>query len=185
MPDARIIEMLNCRDEHAIHEMDAEYGPLLKKVIRQIIITPEDTEECLNDTYFNMWNSIPPASPKNLRAYICKAARNLALDRCKYESRKKRQTPSTEEIAAEFSDVVVNDWADPLVDQLAFDHSLNQFLRGLSAKHRMVFLRRYWLMMGCEEIAADMGISINTVKTILSRTRHNLKEHLDREGLTV
>lgn len=185
MPDVRIIEMLNCRDERAIHELDAEYGSLLKKIIRQIIATPEDTEECLNDTYLNMWNSIPPASPRNLRAYICKAARNLALDRCKYESRKKRQTPNTEKIAAEFSDVIVNDWADPLIDQLAFDQSLNQFLKGLPSKYRIVFLRRYWLMMECDEIAADMGININTVKTILSRTRHNLKEHLDKEGLTL
>lgn len=131
MSDAGILKMLNRRDERAIYEMDAEYGPLLKKIIRQIIATPEDAEECLNDTYLHMWNSIPPASPKNLRAYLCKAARNLALDRCKYQSRKKRQTPNA------------------------------------------------------EKIAADMGININTVKTILSRTRHSLKNHLDREGLTL
>lgn len=185
MSDAGILEMLNRRNERAIYEMDAEYGPLLKKIIRQIIATPEDAEECLNDTYLHMWNSIPPASPKNLRAYLCKAARNLALDRCKYQSRKKRQTPNAEKIAAELSDAVANDWADPLIDQLAFDQSLNRFLRGLSPKYRIVFLKRYWLIMECDEIAADMGININTVKTILSRTRHSLKNHLDREGLTL
>lgn len=178
MPGTGIIAMLNRREEGAIREMDTQYGALLKRVIGRILPDPEDAEECLNDTYLNVWNAIPPAAPKNLRAYICKTARNAALDRCKFERRGKRQAP-----AAELAEAVARDWSAPLVDQLAFDQIFNRFLRELTPQQRTVFLKRYWLMMDCGEIAADTGIKLNTVKTILARTRQRLTEYLKKEGV--
>lgn len=185
MPHNGIIHMLNRREERAIHEMNAQYGPLLKRIIGQILPDPSDAEECLNDTYLNVWNAIPPAAPQNLRAYVCKTARNIALDRYKHDSRKKRRTPAAEEIAAELADAVERDWSAPLVDQLAFDQIFNRFLRELTPQQRTIFLKRYWLMMECGDIAADTGIKLNTVKTILARTRQKLTEYLEKEEIAL
>ena len=66
---------------------------------------------------------------------------------------------------------------------LAFDQIFNRFLRELTPQQRTVFLKRYWLMMDCGEIAADTGIKLNTVKTILARTRQRLTEYLKKEGV--
>lgn len=183
MPNNGLIAMLNRREESAIHEMDTQYGPLLKRIIGRILPDQSDAEECLNDTYLHIWNAIPPAAPQNLRAYICKTARNIALDRCKYEARGKRRAPAAEKIAAELADAVERDWSAPLVDQLAFDQIFNRFLRELTPQQRTIFLKRYWLMMEYSEIAADTGIKLNTVKTILARTRQKLADYLSKEGI--
>lgn len=185
MPDKKIIDMLNRRDESAIRETAAQYGSLLRIIIGRILPDPSDAEECLNDTYLNIWNAIPPAAPDNLRAYVCKTARNLALDRYKHDNRKKRRTPATEEIAAELAEAMEQDWSAPLVDQMAFNQIFNRFLRELTPQQRAIFLKRYWLLMECGEIAADTGIKLNTVKTILARTRQKLAEHLEKEGITL
>lgn len=33
----------------------------------------------MNDAYLGAWNTIPPARPSPLRAYVCKIVRNLSL----------------------------------------------------------------------------------------------------------
>lgn len=35
----------------------------------------------MNDTYLRTWDSIPPQSPNPLVSYVCKIARNLAINR--------------------------------------------------------------------------------------------------------
>ena len=40
----------------------------------------EDGLECVNDTYMKAWNSIPPARPEYLFAFLARSARNSAID---------------------------------------------------------------------------------------------------------
>lgn len=81
MEDARIIALYWNRDEEAIRETDARYGPYCRTVARRILSDPEDVEECVSDTWMRAWNSIPPQWPGKLRAFLAKITRNLSLDR--------------------------------------------------------------------------------------------------------
>ena len=72
--DLQIIELYFSRDEQAITETDRKYGKLCRSIIYNILICPEDTEECVNDTYLGTWNSIPPARPSNFLAFLCQIA---------------------------------------------------------------------------------------------------------------
>ena len=78
MEDEKIIALFWSRSEQAIEETAAKYGRLCRKIAGNILENEQDTEECLNDTYLGVWNSIPPARPAVLRAYVCRIARNLA-----------------------------------------------------------------------------------------------------------
>ena len=40
-----------------------------------------DAEEAENDTYLRAWDSIPPAEPKHLGAYLAAVCRRLSIDR--------------------------------------------------------------------------------------------------------
>ncbi len=79
--DEEIIALYFARDEQAIAETDRRYGRLCMKLSMEILESRPDAEECVNDTYLKTWNSIPPARPQSLRAYLLRIVRNLSISR--------------------------------------------------------------------------------------------------------
>ena len=71
MDDLRIIELYFNRDEQAIKETDTKYGKLCHSIAYNILNNHEDSEECVNDTYVSVWNTIPPTRPHNFMSFIC------------------------------------------------------------------------------------------------------------------
>ena len=90
MEDEKIIEMYFARDEAAIYETRAKYGPYCTAIAYNILSSFEDTEECVSDTYLHTWNSIPPNRPENLKGYVGRITHNLALTIFRKRNAKKR-----------------------------------------------------------------------------------------------
>ena len=90
MEDKEIIELYNERSELAITETANKYGKYCYYIAHNILYNMQDSEECVNDTYLNAWNSIPPHNPDKLSTFLGKITRNLALNRYKYYNRQKR-----------------------------------------------------------------------------------------------
>ncbi len=59
MDDDRIIELFWAREEEAIAAVSSKYGRLCSHVTGNILSCPEDREECINDTWFGLWQAIP------------------------------------------------------------------------------------------------------------------------------
>lgn len=83
MEDKRIIEMFFDRNETAISELNKSYGKLFRQLANNILCDCDDSEECVNDAYLKVWNSIPPKEPEYLCSYVCKIVRNNALNMLK------------------------------------------------------------------------------------------------------
>ena len=94
MEDEKITDLFLQRSESAIGLMQEKYGDLLLNVAKKITGSDIDAKECLNDALLRLWQSIPPAHPKNLRAYSCKVVRNLAFKRLTYSLAEKRNVNS-------------------------------------------------------------------------------------------
>ena len=90
MEDSEIISLFFARSEQAVAELDRQYGAAVKKTASNILPDRLDAEECVNDTYLRVWNSIPPQRPNPLVSFVCKIARNLALDRYRSSRAEKR-----------------------------------------------------------------------------------------------
>ena len=184
MDDAQIIELYFKRSEQALSETAAKYGRLCSGIAYSIIGSREDAEECVNDTYLNIWNCVPPKRPNNFRAFICKITRNLSLTRVKYYSAKKR----TPEGVISFSEL-----EGTLADRAPFfeddgeelGRAMSDFLRTQSADARNVFMRRYWFLESIEEISERYSFSQSKVKSLLFRTRERLKKYLEKEGIDI
>ena len=86
MEDLKIVNMLVSRDENGLVEAEKQYGKLCHYVANNILKSPPDAQECVNDTLLRAWNSIPPTVPDRLGAYLSKISRNLAID--KYNAQK-------------------------------------------------------------------------------------------------
>ena len=60
-----------------------KYADYCYSIIYRLLQDREQTEEALNDVWLQIWNSIPPARPQCLRAYLAKTARPGDLILCK------------------------------------------------------------------------------------------------------
>ena len=70
MDDASIIELFRQRDEMAISEIKQKYDKICFYIAGNILSQREDVEECVNSAYYEIWNSIPPNIPKDLKTYL-------------------------------------------------------------------------------------------------------------------
>ena len=70
MEDFQIVTLYFDRDERAILESDGKYGAILRSLSYSYLSSREDAEECVNDTYLDAWNTIPPQRPTYLGAFL-------------------------------------------------------------------------------------------------------------------
>lgn len=59
---------------------------------------------------------------------------------------------------------------------------INAFLKTLSKEKRVIFVRRYSLFEEIPQIAAALGLTDNSVRVTLNRTRNKLKTFLQERG---
>ncbi len=184
MEDKRIVELYFQRDERALTETREKYSRYLHRVAHNILQNTQDAEECVNDTYLRAWNAIPPHRPVRLSVYLGKIARHLALDRYAALTADKRGGGTTADLLEEWRDCLPDGDGDP-ADDLAVRDALSRFLRQLPAEKRRVFIRRYWYGDPIHDIAAACHSTESRVKMMLSRTRGELKEFLEKEGIAL
>ena len=90
MEDRIIINLFWQRDQNAIEETDNKYGETCRYIARSILTSREDAEECVDDTYMAVWDSIPPQRPVHLSAFLYRIVRNLSFNRLKERYTQKR-----------------------------------------------------------------------------------------------
>ena len=184
MDDTQIIELYNERSEDAIARTSEKYGSFCYYIAEHILHDRQDSEECVNDTYLKVWETIPPQFPDKLSAYLGKITRNLALSRFRYNTRKKRGEGVNAEVLEELAECIASpDNTEESVEEQVLVDTLNQFLREQSEEKRKMFLQRYWYMNSIKEIAAEWSVSESKVKMILLRLRGELKLRLEAEGI--
>lgn len=181
MPD--IIELMEQRDEQALILLKKHYSEYCYSILFNMLRNHEDVEEALSDVWLRLWNSIPPARPKQLRAYLAKTCRNIALDYIKRNQAKKRNgiTLLLEEISEIIPDVT---WEQDEQSQ-ELRSVLNQFLYSIGDDERRIFLRRYWYSATIDELAEEFCCSTSRITGILFRTRKKLRKYLKKEGFRI
>ena len=178
MEDYEIIELYFARNEQAIAETDAKYGRKLNGIAYNVTKNHEDAEECVNDTYNAVWNSIPPAKPMHFFAYLARIARNLALDIYDKMHAEKRSGTVVELTDELLCCIPSADEFEKRSDCAAITEVINRFLAGSTADMRKVFVRRYFYMDSVKDIAKGYSMSESKVKSILFRMRAGLAKEL-------
>ena len=186
MDDLAIIELYWARDERAIEETTQKYSSYCHSIAHNLLHNTADAEECVNDTWLNTWNSLPPQRPSILSAYLGTLTRNLSLTRYRAEHAKKRTGNRLAFSYEELQESVPNGCsAEDAVDLRELGKSINLFLSHLPEKDCCIFLRRYWYFDSIAAIAARYRMSQGTVKTRLYRIRLKLKSFLEQEGYSL
>lgn len=182
MNDKEIIALFNSRDQRAVAELKSKYGDYIKTVSYRILGDSYDAEECENDAYFAVWNSIPPDSPDDLGAYVFRVCRNLSVDRLRRNTAQKRSADIIS-ITDELDEcMTAGESAEDAYIKGELKTVINAFLKKLGKRDRDIFLCRYYFSYSVSDIAGRCGMEEDYVRVVLSRTRKKLKEFLHKEG---
>ena len=183
MDDAQIVKLYWDRDEQAIPATSDKYGNYCTWIAKNILGNQEDAEECVNDTYLNAWNSMPPHRPSILAAFLGKITRNLSFNRYKYNTAGRRGGGEMPAVLEELSDLVSGkDNVEQTFEQRELTKTIDAFLDRLSPKKRSIFISRYWYTESISEIAARHSMSNGAVSMTLNRIRLKLRNYLLERG---
>ena len=183
MDDSKIIDLFFERSELAIIELSQKYGTVCKKTADSILDNALDSEECVNDVYLAVWNTIPPQRPDPLISYVCRITRNTAIARYRHNSAAKRN--SRYDVAlCELEDCFASAQSvEDEADAHEIAQKISDYLRTLDEQSRALFIRRYYRGDPVEDLADEFSVSRHSVNARLSRIRKKLKDHLSKEGI--
>ena len=183
MEDHEIVALYWARDAGAIPATADQYGSYCACIARNILGSPEDAEECVNDTWLRAWNAMPPHRPSLLSAFLGKIVRNLSLDRRRRNAADKRGGGETAAVLDELAQVVSGAGdVEGEAERRELVREIDRFLAALPTEKRRIFLCRYWYLDSVRDIAARTGRTENQVSVALSRTRAKLRRHLRERG---
>ena len=183
MDDKKIIELFFARSEQAITEVKIKYGGLCHEISFNILRNESDVQECTNDVYLALWDTIPPAKPDPLAAYIARITRNQAIKRYHYNTAKQRN--SIYDVAlSELEDCIpCRESVEDCMDTAELSQYIDAFLDSLPQKNRVIFVRRYFFSDSVSDIAKIMDLDARKVTLSLYRTREKLKKYLVKKGV--
>ncbi len=179
MNDVEIIDLFWKRSETAITELANKYDRLARSVAMNILHDRLDAEECMNDSYLGMWNSLPPKRPQVLPAFFTRITRNAALNHYRYKNAEKRSAIMVE--LSDFTTAAVS----PEEEINYAGQVISAFLEKQDKQSRVLFMRRYYMGDSIREAADAVGMTENAATVKLCRMRAKLKEVLLKEGIEV
>ena len=180
--DQNIIKLLFDRKEEALALIENLYGRLIKSIAFNLYKSDTVAEECLNDTLFDVWNTIPPKNPESLSAYVCTIVRHRTIDRICSDMAKKRYTPEHSEYHSVYEELsFLDDIADGVIERMEMKRVMGEFLDSLSKTNREIFVSRFFDFESLDSIALKMHMSKNTLGARLHRMRNDFAKRLGKE----
>ena len=175
MADRSLIAALGRDSTDALSSIMDKYGPYVATVIHNQLgafACPEDTEELTVNVFVSLWQNRRKLRTHHLRGWLAAAGRNEARSLLR---KRKLLTVSQEDVILVSGDIAA---------KLTEKRERARFIRGAVASlgwpDREIFLRHYYYDQSVSEIAEEMELNPNTVKSKLRRGRDKLKEMIEK-----
>ena len=173
LSDEKLIKAIRNHDQEAMARLITKYSKLLWKVVGHILqsaATVQDMEECIADTFIDLWRYPEKydAGRGSLESYLALVARSKAIDR--YRER-------TRHIELQLEETLLDKRSDPAQMMIAQEakESLAAALRSMGTLEREILLRRYYYEQKPREIARAVDLPVKQVENHLYRTKQKLR----------
>ena len=158
MDDRSIVALYWQRNERAIEETVTKYGKYLYSISYQILSNEEDAEECVNDTYNDAWQAMPPHRPSILSTFLGKITRRNSIDLWRKHNAEKRGGGEIALVLDELEECVSgNNDVESEIERQELQKKINVFLMGLPRRECHVFICRYRYMNSISDIAKQFN----------------------------
>lgn len=183
MEDSQIMDLYWKRNEYAIVETDRKYGALCHSIAMNLLSDREDAEECVNDTWNEAWNLMPPQRPENLKAWLCKIVRNISINLWRKNHAQKRFNGITQ-MLDELEDCIPSSQSvEQEIEDAELGRCISTWLLSLSPEDRILFVQRYWHGNALNALAVEWNIPAARLTKKMYRLRLSLKATLEKEEI--
>lgn len=179
MEDGKLIELLKRKPAKGLHRAIEQYRGLVASIVLRILNGhPQDIEECIADTFVNVWKSVDQldAARGGLKGYLACTARNTAINRLKKLSRE-QSIPLEEQELLSPDDQMIG------LEKSEDARQLHQAISSLPNPTREILIRRHFYFESLPQIAEATGLTPVQVKNKLYQGKQKLKTLLTERGV--
>jgi RNA polymerase sigma-70 factor, Bacteroides expansion family 1 len=178
MPEnARLQNLLQEDERQFMEALFKTYFPLVCKAIYRLVPDMATAEDLAQEVFIKIWNRRDQLKDVYFKAYLHRAAVNMALD---HIDKNKRRGGTHQEISPTHEEAQVQ---APVIHLKETKQRIQQAIDLLPEKCREIFVLSRYEEMSYKEIAETLQISVKTVEnqmmTALKKLRVSLKEYLE------
>ena len=173
MTDAKALTQLQTGDQQALEWFIGRYSAYVGTIVNSVLqgsMSQSDVEEVTADVFVTLWKSAEKLVPLNLKGYLSRVARSLAIRKLR---ERVQELPLDEDILILEEDALIEK-----LDKRERDQLVREAVLSMSQPDREIFLRFYYYCQSVSVIADKMQINPSTVKTRLRRGREKLRQAL-------
>lgn len=160
--------------EKALTEIISVYHEPLYWLIRKLVISHEDTNDVLQNTYLRIYKGLSNFRfQSTIKTWCYRIAYNESMRHL--EQMKKGELLFKN---GELPDYLIQLCADPFFDDQQADFQFQRLLVMLTEEQRVIFSMRYYDELKFTEIANITGRNINSIKTIYYSSKKLLIDQL-------
>lgn len=173
MTEAKALALLQTGDQRALEWFIDRYSAYVGSVVNSVLrgsMTSADVEEVTADVFVTLWKNADTLVPLNLKGYLSRVSRSLALRKLRDRS---KDLPLEEDILVLEEDSLIEK-----LDREERDRLVREAVLSMPQPDREIFLRFYYYCQSIPVIAEKLRMKPSTVKTRLRRGREKLRQHL-------
>ncbi len=193
-PDVRLMLQVRDDDAAAFEELVLRYQRRLLRVLQHLVGNHELAEDLAQEVFLRVFRARKTYEPgAKFSTWLFTIANNVASNALRTLSRRKETTLAPADSGA-FRSSALEEMAQAgsglmparQLDRTEMAEVVQLAVQSLNERQRMAVLLSKFEDMSYADIAETMGMSVQAIKSLLSRARSNLKEVLEpylREGV--
>ena len=171
MEDEEILALIWERDESGLEKLERRYTGFCHTIAHNLLSNGEDAEECVNETFFQVWNKIPPERPEKLKPWLGKLVRNNAIKLYRKSHAQKRDAAMTQTLHELEEVLPFSGNLEKELEASEVGEWISKWLLTLTKSDRILFVRRYWYGVPIKKLAKETGVSANALAQKMYRLR--------------
>ena len=177
-PEAQLWQEFRTGNQQAFDYIFEKYIRLLYSYGHKLTAKATLVEDCIQDLFVELWEKKHLLSSTNsIKYYLFKSLRRKLIRALEKERHVLGQVAFQEDYPF---DITFSHEAQLISNQIteAQYQGLTEALTTLSKRQKEVIYLRYFSNLSYEEVAAIMGLNLNSTYKIVSKAIHTLKQHL-------
>lgn len=171
--DMELLSGLKRSERTAFNAIYEKYSAILYKTSFKRLADSDVCNDIIHDIFLSLWENREKANINNLKAYLFQSLRYVIIDHISKKSK-------TEKLLENYLYLLQKDYigTDHQVRSTLLEQLINEEVRRLPEKMRLVYLMSREQHLSHEEIAAKMGITTDTVRSHIKQALRRLRIHL-------